>query len=174
MVIPKDKGCFNLWSSKQNGFRPHVMVNSLDFINGFWMSKILKPISSEFAAYVSGAFCLSEFMCFFKCFCISLEQFVLIRIQETCIQENDSRPLENILPKKVWNQNRISTDQLGEIDLRPTIKGLKWSTTVPPEYLRVSKCDCQWRFSIVCHLYFFPGKLGYWICWNAILDDPRA
>ena len=42
MVIPKDQGCLNLWSSKQNDFRPHVMVNSLDFINGFhwWVLKL--------------------------------------------------------------------------------------------------------------------------------------
>ena len=113
MVIPKDKGCFNLWSSKQNDFRPHGMVNSLDFINGFWMFKILKPISSEFAAYVSGAFCLSEFMCVFKCFCISLEQFVLIRIQETCIQENDSRPLENILPKGLKSEQNFDRSTWG-------------------------------------------------------------
>ena len=35
MVIPKDQGCLNLWSSKQNDFRPHVMVNS----HVFWGSK---------------------------------------------------------------------------------------------------------------------------------------
>ena len=37
-----------------------------------------------------------------------------------------------------------------------------------------TKCECQWRFSIVCHLYFFQGKLGYWMCWIAILNDARA
>ena len=77
------------------------------------MFKILKPISSEFVAYVSGAFCLSEVMCLFKCFCISLEQFVLIRIQETCFQENDSRPLENILPEGLKSEQNFDRSTWG-------------------------------------------------------------
>ena len=31
MVIPKDQGCLNFWSSKQNDFRPHVMVKKPRF-----------------------------------------------------------------------------------------------------------------------------------------------
>ena len=38
---------------------------------------------------------------------------------------------------EVWNHSCKSHDPLRENDLRPKIKGLKWSTTVPPEYLSV-------------------------------------